>query len=107
MVKRSASRPPWTVELADAELQFMTIGGGCKMRCVALFIRGQKALSDPTQMTPYAQGQRWVTKGGEFAKCVQDHVMTPLMRLEPSVLPRSAAFDCKRFPALARIRIER
>ena len=84
MVKRSASLAPWTVELADAELQFMKIGGGCKMRCVALFIRGQKALSDPTQMTPYAQGQRRVTEGGEFAKRVQDHVMAPLMRLEPS-----------------------
>jgi hypothetical protein len=83
MVKRSASLAPWTVELADAELQFMKIGGGCKMRCVALFIRGQKALSDPTQMTPYAQGQRRVTEG-EFAKCVQDHVMASLMRLEPS-----------------------
>ena len=50
MVKRSASRPPWTVELADAELQFMTIGGGCKMRCVALFIGGQEFMSDPAQM---------------------------------------------------------
>ena len=70
MVKRSASLAPWTVELADAELQFMKIGGGCKMRCIALFIRGQKALSDPTQRTPYAQGQRWVTEGSEFTKCV-------------------------------------
>ena len=70
MVKRSASRPPWTVELANAELQFMKIGGGCKMRRVALFVSGQKALSDPTQRTPYAQGQRWVTEGSEFTKCV-------------------------------------
>ena len=50
MVKRSASLPPWTVELADAELQFMTIGRGGKMRCVALFIVVRE-LSDPTQMT--------------------------------------------------------
>ena len=35
MVKRFASLPPWTVELADAELQFMKIGGGCEMRCIA------------------------------------------------------------------------
>ena len=84
MVKRSASPPTWAVELSDPELQFMKIGGGCKMRCVALFIRGQKALSNPTQMTPYAQGQGRVTKGSEFAKCVQDHGMAPLMRLEPS-----------------------
>ena len=93
MVKRSASLPPWTVKLANAELQFMKIGGGCKMRCIALFIRGQKALSDPTQRTPYAQGQRWVTEGGEFAKCVQDHGMAPLMRLEPSGASSGGCFD--------------
>jgi hypothetical protein len=54
------------------------------MRRIALFICGQTLMSNPTQMTPEAQEQRWSAKAGEFAKRVQDHVMAPLMRLEPS-----------------------
>jgi hypothetical protein len=79
------------------------------MRRVALFICGLKLMADPTQMTPEAQGQRWSAKGGEFAKCVQDHVMAPLMRLEPSDASPAGACLCTLFLVLVLLfgRLER
>jgi hypothetical protein len=83
VVKRSASLPPRSVEFPDAGLQLIEVCGRCEMFRVPLFVSRQELASDPSQMTAQLHGQRREIEGSKFAKREQDHVLAPLVHVEP------------------------
>ncbi len=67
----------------------MEVCGRCEMVRVPLFIGRQELVSDPSQMTAQLHGQRREIEGDKFAKREQDHVMAPLVHVEPfGISPR-------------------